>query len=337
MEKRNFTQEEYQQADNRSLVELAQALGFTLKHAGNGRLRMQEMDSMEIDPQKNCFYRHSQNQGGGPIQFIKIVKGLNTVEAVHDINGNAFHATPPPVQREKASPPPLSRPFVLPERAPRHNHIFAYLNRERKIAPDILAELLHQKRLYETIFSHQGRNYYNCVFVGMNAHGEAVHASSRFARKTDGKAWRVLPGSDFRYPFSMAGSGNMLYVYESAIDAMSGATLDLMVGKDWRDAHRLALNGLSPKPLEQYLKEHPTIKKIVLCLDNDLPSVAKGEENHGQEAAKSMTRFFRNMGYDVERMVTQEKDVNQALLSFINQKQHATDEKQENTEWENTR
>ena len=314
MERKNYTQEEYEQADRIPLVELAQSLGYRLERAGINRLRVKEMDSIEIDPAKNCFYRHSWEMGGGPVQFMKTVMNMDTVQAVRRLLGYGT-AMPIPKSREYKEKP--EAPFVLPERAPHHRHAFAYLNRERKIAPEIISEMMHQKRLYETVFSHKGRDYYNCVFVGMDADGKAVHAATRFSRQTEGKAWRIAPGSDSAFPFAMEGKNDVLVVYESAIDAMSGATLDSLKGKDWRQNHRIALCGLSRKPVEQYLKGHPEVKRLVFCLDNDLSSAQKGGENHGQEAARDMAEYFRSLHYVVERLVTQEKDVNSALQNYV--------------------
>ena len=338
MERKNFTQDEYEKADGVSLVGLAESLGYTFEKIGSHRLRVKEMDSMEIDPQRNQFFRHSQQAGGGPVQFLQSARNISVVEAVQRLCGTEYEDNN---IRLSAAPPKenkVHRPFALPERAPHHRHVFAYLSRGRKIAPEIISELMHQKRLYETVFSHNSRDYYNCVFVGMNGENP-VHAAVRFAREAEGKKpWRIVGNSDHLHPFAMAGSGDTLCVYESAIDAMSGATLDLMAGKDWRRDHRLDLNGLSVRPLEQYLEEHPAIRRIVLCLDNDLESVRKGEVNHGQKQADNITAQFRPLGYVVERLVTREKDMNQALKQFVtmqNAKSLDENDQKEESEWVN--
>lgn len=59
----------------------------------------------------------------------------------------------------------------------------------------------------------------------------------------------------------------MLVVSESPIDALSCATID-----KWNHApksHYLALGGTAPLAAVQYLTDHPQIKAIRLCLDND--------------------------------------------------------------------
>ena len=69
----------------------------------------------------------------------------------------------------------------------------------------------------------------------------------------------------------------MLIVSESAIDALSMATLMKQSGKPWKNYHYLSLGGVSikkqsdvlPMALKQYLSDHPEIRRIRLALDND--------------------------------------------------------------------
>ena len=73
-------------------------------------------------------------------------------------------------------------------------------------------------------------------------------------------------------------------MFESAIDALSYLTLLKLRGQDWRAANTLSLSGIYqprkdgsirfPAALEQYLKDNPGVKRIVLCLDNDEPGRA---------------------------------------------------------------
>lgn len=66
-------------------------------------------------------------------------------------------------------------------------------------------------------------------------------------------------------------------VSESAIDALSIATILLEGSKHWKNFHYLSLGGVSikknshdlPLALSQYLVDHPDISNICLMLDND--------------------------------------------------------------------
>lgn len=70
------------------------------------------------------------------------------------------------------------------------------------------------------------------------------------------------------------------YLFESAIDLLSYATLQKLEGKEWRREHLLSLAGVYqpakeiekskvPAALVRTLKMHPEVKTIVLHLDND--------------------------------------------------------------------
>ena len=66
-------------------------------------------------------------------------------------------------------------------------------------------------------------------------------------------------------------------MFESAIDAMSYATLELIEGRDWKSEIFLSLAGVYrtkrenvvPVALSRFLEDHPTVSTIRLHLDND--------------------------------------------------------------------
>lgn len=71
-----------------------------------------------------------------------------------------------------------------------------------------------------------------------------------------------------------------LYLFDSAIDLLSYATLRKVHGLDWKKDHLLSLAGVYqpkkemeksavPLALTQYLADHPEIQYILLRLDND--------------------------------------------------------------------
>ena len=88
---------------------------------------------------------------------------------------------------------------------------------------------------------------------------------------------------------------------------MSHASLESILADDrdawWRD-HRLSLAGTSDAALPQWLKEHPQIRELVLCLDND---------DAGREAAVSIARKYTGLGYVARLELPQGKDFNEDL------------------------
>ena len=66
-------------------------------------------------------------------------------------------------------------------------------------------------------------------------------------------------------------SSNSVYVFEGAIDLLSFLTLEKLKGNNQiHKSHFLSLCGTSNVALKRYLKDYPQIKRIHLCLDNDL-------------------------------------------------------------------
>lgn len=62
----------------------------------------------------------------------------------------------------------------------------------------------------------------------------------------------TVTGSDCRYGFCWRGESSKLYVFEAAIDLMSFVTLR---NDEWKADSFLALDGLSSKPLLQFLED----------------------------------------------------------------------------------
>lgn len=116
---------------------------------------------------------------------------------------------------------------------------------------------------------YESRRHQNCVFVGKDPSGRPRSAALRGTRdsfKLDAE------GSDKRYTFCLPASEPAcprLAVAESPIDALSLATLEKRTGRLWQDCHYLSLGGTAPRALLQFLRDHPAVNQISLCLDND--------------------------------------------------------------------
>ena len=114
----------------------------------------------------------------------------------------------------------------------------------------------------------------NAVFIGYDPQGKMRYGN---VRGTMGDYKGDLSGSDKHYSFAILGESDTVHLFESAIDLLSFATLELLEGRDWRQNHLLSLAGVYktkrtdvvPIALEQYLKDHPGVKTLRLHLDND--------------------------------------------------------------------
>ena len=142
----------------------------------------------------------------------------------------------------------------------------------RGIDPEIIEYCLSTGRIY------QSYPYNNVVFVGHDQTGKARYANLR-GIFSDFKG--ECNGSNKRYSFNIPAPGSRaVYLFESAIDLLSFATLRKINGVYWQKDHLLSLAGVYkprdspaesavPLALEQYLKDHPEIQHIRLRLDND--------------------------------------------------------------------
>jgi DNA primase len=112
-------------------------------------------------------------------------------------------------------------------------------------------------------------------------------------------------GSDKRYGFNMAFSqSERLYIFESAIDSMSHASLDKSA---WQQHNRLSLAGTSDTAIPFFLNQHPYTKDLIFCLDND-PA--------GREAAAVMTKKYADKGYCTRIELPAGKDFNEDLTAY---------------------
>lgn len=159
--------------------------------------------------------------------------------------------------------------MILPKANSNSRRVFAYLS-NRGIDKEIINFCLQNKTLYED------EVYHNAVFVGYDKQTPCYG----FLRSTLSKStfMRELTGSDKRFCFQIPAreeNTNIVYTFESAIDALPFASILKYDGVDWRMGHCLSLGGAAmkkdglPPALEQFLADHPEVKKIVLCLDND--------------------------------------------------------------------
>ena len=104
--------------------------------------------------------------------------------------------------------------------------VFAYLTKQRFIAPDVISFFAHQRKIYED------RDHHNAVFVGMDENGIPKQASLR-STISFGNAFRItVLGSDTRYSFSHFGKSGKLFVFEAPIDMLSFITL---YQQDWKN------------------------------------------------------------------------------------------------------
>lgn len=285
--------------------------GFTFIFKNNF-YKCEQHDSLNIYADQRGWAWNSRGlKGSDVVQFIMTVENKSYPQALNSLIGNAEqpYSCVNPIKKEEV------KVLKLPEATDgKYSRVFAYLYYSRRIDKSIISECMKNKTLYQDTRG-------NCVFVGYKGNLPA-YATVR-GTLTDKKYRGDCTGSDKRYSFNMTFSKNEeLYVFESAIDAMSHATIaNLVFGSNtaYKKSNRLSLGGLNTVALDQYLKDHPTVTTLNFCFDNDCNAVNKDgtpAPNHGQEFAKICCQKYSERGYKVKNICPKCKDFNDDLIDY---------------------
>ena len=256
-----------------------------------------EHDSLKISNGK--WHWFSRGIGGRTaLDYLVKVKEMSFPDAVRLLTGAPVQNYSPPKPT-----PPKERNLILPEISDNCDAVKAYLQ-GRGIHPIIIDYCIENKLLFQTA------NYNNAMFVGYDNTGKPRYAA---LRSTFSQYKSEATGSDKRYSFSIAMNpdATSVRVFESAIDLMSFATLQLYEGGNWKQDALLSLagvympkrKGVVPVALTRFLSENPSIKEVHLHLDND---------EVGRAAAQGIMDGLE--GYEVfDEPPCRGKDVNEQL------------------------
>lgn len=276
----------------------------SIKKDGQGEYCLVEHDSLKISNGK--WFWFSRGFGGyNALDFLIKVRGLDFVLAVSTLtDGRAapvYHCLSPSLPSSEKQ----KKLFALPL-PNRNNHRAAAYLMGRGVNHVVIGHCLRAVTLYEDM-------RHNCVFVGKDSGG---HARFACKRGTTGDYKKDVIGSDKRHNFSItAQDSSTLHVFEAPVDLLSFATLRQRdSADDWNNAHYLSLGGVSARALEQYLTDHPGIKSVFLCLDNDTP---------GRAATAKIQSLLSGKGYAViDFPPPYSKDWNQYLQNTIKQEKY---------------
>ncbi len=325
-----FTDEQYNIARyESSALEYARSAGYQMEKKGNW-WTLKDHDSFVFAPNGMWFW-NSRDMKGGAIEFLTQVEHKTLVEAVLILSGERE------AERQQGGSPPYKlqentedekKAFELPPKADNFKRLFAYLCGTRCLDKEIVQELVKAGSIYESArsFTRDGetKTLHNAVFVGFDKEGNARSGFQRgLSTATERPFKRDVVGSEKEYAFCINGTGSIdtVAVFEAAIDAMAHATITTLSGEDWRSCDRIALGGISFKPLALYLSEHPNVKNVVLCVDAD---------EAGKRAADNLKEELVNAGYTPEKgycclrqLPTGYKDFNEYLQAYKSRENQA--------------
>ncbi|WP_302941389.1 DUF3991 and toprim domain-containing protein [uncultured Ruminococcus sp.] len=292
-----FTDEQKVLANSVNLEEFLRMRGEKLERAGVEHKLIYydssgKHDSITIRGSK--WFDHKNQTGGGAIKFMQEFYGMDFQTAVQELLGQRVtplsHSPPKAIAKEE------KKEFRLPQANTNMHRVYAYLIKQRFIAPEVITHFAKQHTLYED------KEHHNAVFVGIDENGVPRQASKR-STNSYGNSFRITcQGSDTRYSFAHFGESKRLYVFEAPIDMMSFLTL---YPKDWQKHSCIAMNGVYENAVLSALKNHTNLSKVILCVDND---------EGGIEAVDRLRDILHKKGYpDVKRLAPKFKDWNEVL------------------------
>ena len=293
-----FTDEEKQLANSVDLAEYLRVRGEKLERAGREFKLIYSDDSGSHDSitiRGSTWFDHKNQTGGGAIKFMQYHYGMDFPTAVQELLGQRVTSlSSVPLKSTKQSE--KQKDFRLPEANDNMHRVFAYLIKQRFIAPEVITHFAKRKLLYED------KEHHNAVFVGADENGVPRQAHKR-GTATFGKSFRqTVEGSDTRYSFAHFGESEKLFVFEAPIDMMSYLTLH---PENWQEHSYIAMNGVYENAVLTALKGHSNLSEIVICTDNDVGGI---------DAADRLSDILEEKGYaDIKRLVPEFKDWNECL------------------------
>lgn len=308
-----FTEDELKQVFDTNLIEYALSQGFDLKKADRHSFQVRKSGGLTLF--NNGYFHFSNKEKGNIIDFAKNYQGLSFINAVENILGIRAYTNTIPFEplasKEKRGI------MTLPKADTDTSKTTNYLVNERYLDSEIVANLITQGDIFQAITENQSGIFKNCAFVGIDEDNNPKYCALR-GITSNSNFRQDMKHSDKTYGFTMKGTNNRIFVFESPIDCISHATLAKINGIEYKTDHRVSEGCLSDKALTRYLEQNSNITHIVFCYDNDIDGKDyKGNPyNHGQEFAKKCVKRFKEQGYTAYIQTPQNKDFN-ADLKYI--------------------
>jgi len=313
-----YSEKEYEEAKNKNIVDYLMSMGYGLKSEGH-YYRGVTHSSLVIHKDGAWSWNAKNEYGNSSVNLLSLILQhdynysekdayINAVKKLANTEGiNMNYA----VKENKKEEKQVVKDLKVPEKSETMKRSIAYLCQTRKLDYGIVSELISQGKIYETKERH------NVCFVAKDENKEPKHIFMRgtFSEKP---FKQDIEGSDKTYAFTLDGNplATKVYVFESAIDAISHASLYKMQNVNYKDGYRISLNGTSFLGLEKFLKQNPQVKEIVACLDND---------EAGNRRATSLCKEYFERGYKTFRQPPQGKDYNDQLIDEVAQKESIED------------
>lgn len=293
-----------------SILDIALKNGIDLIQDSKKQYRLADNHSLVITADKNLFIENNGNFGGGPIDFVQKVVGIEDFKsAVHHITDSEYEISDvaPSEQREFTYNKENERDFVRAKK---------YLIDDRCIDEEIVS-VLHNKGLLQ-------QDKRNNVLLLWNDHGKIAGCSEK-GTIPDSTWKKIQTGSDSKIGFNVRnGEPKKLKFFEAGVDLMSYMSLNK---SDLKDTWFVSMEGLKPETVYHYLEEaqqvSPSgIEEIALCVDNDEAGKAffdKFQKYTFNQKEKASIEFQAEFPQAPVGQETQKWDWNNELVYQVNE------------------
>ncbi len=293
-----------------SILDIALKNGIDLIQDSKKQYRLADNHSLVITADKNLFIENNGNFGGGPIDFVQKVVGIEDFKsAVHHITDSEYEISDvvPSEQREFSYNKENERDFVRAKK---------YLIDDRCIDEEIVS-VLHNKGLLQ-------QDKRNNVLLLWNDHGKIAGCSEK-GTIPDSTWKKIQTGSDSKIGFNVRnGEPKKLKFFEAGVDLMSYMSLNK---SDLKDTWFVSMEGLKPETVYHYLEEaqqvSPSgIEEISLCVDNDEAGKAffdKFQKYTFNQKEKAPIEFQAEFPQAPVGQETQKWDWNNELVYQVNE------------------
>lgn len=279
-----YTQEQIQQVVNIDLYDYALKNLDAVKEGNWARLKSNK---------SVCFKRGSNRY----IDFAMQGKGSsgNLIDLLTTYYGETFKSVMESqvgadISMYKRSEIDYVSVFELPDKDESFKETMAYLTITRGIPRQVIARLMKKELIYQACVVRGKMIYKNCVFVNDKQSYYEIHGTYSFGKSFHGNGRKAI---DEYWSFSTGVELETVYICESAIDAISLATIKQM---DTENALYVSIGGVANyKSIERLIERYGD--KCVLAVDND---------NAGQDC-RDRFGMLRNI-------VSKHKDWNEDLM-----------------------
>ena len=146
--KPRFTQEQYEKAASTDVLKFLQERGYEFKKTGGSYKAKGVHGGFVVN--NNLWNWFARGIGGTAIDYLSKIEGMDFVTAVLYLCGEEYDGSRKLIEKI-AEEPPKPKELIIPQENSHARHAFAYLSKTRKIDNEIISELMHQKKIYESL------------------------------------------------------------------------------------------------------------------------------------------------------------------------------------------